>query len=95
MGCTDSLEDLNTKNLKPANHYLDLKENWVLIGSIRKKSRWGSSSLIQQYASGEGNSTGGLESMMAAVPRQGNACSKSALSMMRLVEQTKDSTVLP
>jgi len=63
-----------------------------------KEARWGSGSLIQQYASGEGNSTRGLESridMVAAVTRQGHACSKSVLLKMRLVEQTKDSTVLP
>jgi hypothetical protein len=49
------------------------------LAQSEREIRWGSGSLIHQYASGEGNSTGGLESridMVAAVTRQGDACSK-------------------
>jgi len=63
-----------------------------------RETRLDFGSLIQKYASGEGNSTGGLQSRIdgvAAATRQGDACSKSDLLKMRLVEQTKDSTVLP
>jgi len=63
-----------------------------------RKTRLGFGSLVQTYASGEGNSSGGLESridMVAAVTRQGDACSKTVLLKMWLVEQMKDSTVLP